>query len=114
MNNIAKKDFNELGADGSNYLTRAMDVKIILSFKGFINIINEASSSSRTILDSAKYAALHFLRHHLHPDLKNKYLMEEDPRALWVALKERYDHQRAIILPEAKPEWSLIRLMAFK
>ena len=40
--------------------------------------------------------------------------MEEDPRALWVSLKDRYDHQKAIMLPEAKREWSLIRLMDFK
>ena len=40
--------------------------------------------------------------------------MEEDPRALWVAPKDRYDHQKAIMLPEARWEWSLIRLMDFK
>jgi hypothetical protein len=40
--------------------------------------------------------------------------MEENLRALWVALKERYDQQKAIILPEAKREWSLLRLMDFK
>ena len=87
MNNIASKDFNVLEADGSNYLTWAMDVKIILSSKGFTNAINEASSSTPAISDTTKYVVLHFLRHHLHHDLKNEYLMEEDPRALWVALK---------------------------
>ena len=40
--------------------------------------------------------------------------MEEDPRALWVALKECYDHQYAIMLPEVRREWSLIHLMDFK
>ena len=40
--------------------------------------------------------------------------MEEDPRALRVALKDRYDHQKSIMMPEAKREWSLIRLMDFK
>ena len=40
--------------------------------------------------------------------------MEENPRALWVALKECYDQQKAIILPEARREWSLLHLMDFK
>ena len=29
-------------------------------------------------------------------------MMEENPRALWVALKDRYEQQKAIILPEAQ------------
>ena len=41
-------------------------------------------------------------------------MMEENPRALWVALKEYYDQQKAIILPEARWERSLLRLMDFK
>src|SRR5438128_1945580 len=114
MNNIASKDFNVLEADGSNYLTWAMDVKILLSSKGFIGTINEPNPQGPSIPESAKYATLHFLRHHLHPDLKNEYIIEENPRALWVSLKDRYDHQKTIMLPEAKREWSLIRLMDFK
>ena len=107
------KDFAELAADGSNYLTWAMDVKIMLTSKGFLNSIEEPNPQA-PVSNEAKYATLHFLRHHLHPDLKNKYIMEENPRALWVALKERYDQQKAIILPEARREWSLLRLMDFK
>ena len=87
MNNIASKDFNVLEEVGSNYLTWAMDVKILLSSKGFIGTINEPNPQGPPISKSAKYVALHFLRHHLHPDLKNEYLMEEDPRALWVAAR---------------------------
>src|SRR5436190_22054898 len=40
--------------------------------------------------------------------------MEDGPRALWVALKDHYYHQKAIMLLEAKRKWSLIRLMDFK
>ena len=40
--------------------------------------------------------------------------MEEDPLALWDSLKERYDQQRAVMLPEAQREWSLIRFQDFK
>uniref|UniRef100_K3ZDC9 Uncharacterized protein n=1 Tax=Setaria italica TaxID=4555 RepID=K3ZDC9_SETIT len=41
---------SELAADGTNYLTWAMDVKIVLTAK------------------ADKFRTLHFLRHHLHPD----------------------------------------------
>ena len=95
------KDFAELAADGSNYLTWAMDVKIMLTAKGFLNSIEEPNPQA-PVSNEAKYATLHFFRHHLHPDLKNKYIMEDNPRALWVALKECYDQQKAIILPEAR------------
>ena len=40
--------------------------------------------------------------------------MEDDPKKLWDSLKERYDQQQSVILPEAKREWSLLRLMDFK
>ena len=39
MAHLVNKDFVELVADGSNYLTWAMDVKIMLTAKGYINTI---------------------------------------------------------------------------
>jgi hypothetical protein len=39
--------------------------------------------------------------------------MEDDPKKLWDSLKERYN-QQGVILPEARQEWSLLRLMDFK
>ena len=99
MSPIVNKDFVELAADGSNYLTWAMDVKITLTAKGFLNSIEEPNPQA-PVSNEAKYATLHFLRHHLHPDLKNEYIMEENPRALWVALKERYDQQRQLFCPK--------------
>uniref|UniRef100_K4A1X9 Retrotransposon Copia-like N-terminal domain-containing protein n=1 Tax=Setaria italica TaxID=4555 RepID=K4A1X9_SETIT len=92
---ILNKDFNELAADGSNYLTWAMDVKILLTTNGFIRILNEPDPQDR-ILETEKFRTLHFLRHHLHPDLKNEYLMEDDPKKLWDSLKECYNQQQSI------------------
>ena len=40
--------------------------------------------------------------------------MEDDPKKLWDSLKERYNQQQSVILPEARWEWSLLRLMEFK
>jgi len=113
MAHLVNNDFAELAADGSNYLTWAMDVKIMLTEKGYINTIEEPNPQA-PVTDEAKYTTLYFLRHHLHPDLKNEYMMEENPQTLWVALKERYDQQKAIILPEARWDRSLLHLMNFK
>ena len=41
-------------------------------------------------------------------------MYEKDPRALWTALKNRYEQHKAIILPEAKHEWNHLRLQDFK
>jgi hypothetical protein len=110
MTHLVNKDFAKLAADGSNYLTWAMDVKIII---GFINTINEPNREA-LVSDAAKFTTLHFLRHHLHSDHKNEYMMKENSRNLWVSLKERYNQQQAIILPEARREWSMLHLMDFK
>ena len=57
MNNVATKDLNILEADGSNYLTWAMDVKIKLSSKVFIATINEPNPQGPAIPDTTKYVA---------------------------------------------------------
>ena len=58
----------------------------MLTAKGFINTI-EKPNPQDPISDEANLTTLYFLRPHLYPGLKNEYLMEENPRALWVALK---------------------------
>lgn len=55
-----------------------------------------------------------FLRHHLHESLKIEYLTVKDPLVLWNNLKERYDHQKMIILPKARFDWMHLRLQDFK
>lgn len=42
-----------------------------------------------------------FLHRNLHEDLKNEYLTIIDQHVIWNNLKERYDNQKAIILPKA-------------
>jgi len=61
-----------------------------------------------------KYEALYIIRNHIHPDLKFEYRMEENPRALWNNLKQRYEQQKAIVLPEASHEWNYLHLQDFK
>ena len=52
---IINKDFAELSADGSNYLTWAMFVKIMLTANGFLNSIEEPNPQA-PVSNEAKYA----------------------------------------------------------
>jgi hypothetical protein len=40
--------------------------------------------------------------------------MDEEPHSLWVALKDHYEQQKVILLPEASHEWTQIHLQDFK
>ena len=55
-----------------------------------------------------------FLRRHLHEGLKAEYLTVKDSLVLWNSLKERYEHQRTVILPKARYDWMHLRLQDFK
>ncbi|KAL1168118.1 hypothetical protein V6Z11_A05G063400 [Gossypium hirsutum] len=97
MSNLTKLEFVALDITRNNYLSWVLDAEIHLDTKG---------------LDKAK--AMIFLRHHLHEGLKTEYLTVKDPQILWANLKERYDHQKTVILPKARYEWLNLRLQDFK
>jgi hypothetical protein len=40
--------------------------------------------------------------------------MEDDLKKLWDSLKELYNQQQSVIMPEGRHEWSLLRIMDFK
>jgi hypothetical protein len=46
-----------------------------------------------------------FLRRHLYEEFMIEYLTIKDPLILWQILKERYDHQKTVILPKARYNW---------
>ncbi|XP_058757496.1 uncharacterized protein LOC131630769 [Vicia villosa] len=110
MSNLTKFDFGALDISGKNYLTWALDAQIHLSAEGHGDTIKEGNKSS----DQQKAKAMIFLRRHLHEDLKNEYLTVTDPHVLWKNLKDRYDHQKTVILPKARYEWMHLRLQDFK
>jgi len=56
MAHLVNKDFAELAADGSNYLTWAMDIKIMLMTKGYIKI--EEPNPQAPVLDEPKYTLI--------------------------------------------------------
>ena len=64
--------------------------------------------------ESNRAKAMIFLRRHLHEGLKSEYLTVKNPLELWKNLKDRYDHQKTVILPKARYDWMHLRLQDFK
>ena len=62
---------------------------------GLIDTIKENNNTS--LQDKIK--SIIFLRRHLDERLKCEYLTIKDISVLWNDLKDRYDHQKDIILP---------------
>lgn len=110
MTNIAKLEFKALDISGDNYLSWILDAEIHLQSQCLENAIKNGNTMSQQ--DKAK--ALIFLRRHIHDDLKTEYLTEKDPLHLWNSLKERYDHQKTVILPNTRQEWLNLRFQDFK
>ena len=76
--------------------------------------LGETIKERNTTSSHEKAKAMILLRHHLHEGLKIEYLMVKDPYVLWKILKERYDHQKTVILPKARYDWMHLRLQGFK
>lgn len=104
----------ELTLDGHNYPAWSSDMKISLTSRDLLHVINEPATGDTTITPSQRSGVLLLLRNYIHPDLKAQYLMEESPRDLWNALKARYDKQKELIFPEASYEWNNLRIQDFK
>jgi len=68
---------------------------------------NQASNQNR-----AKVMIL--LHHHLDEGLKMEYLTVKDPLVLWNNLKDRSDHLKLVVLPQARYDWIHLRLQDFK
>ena len=111
---MATKEFDILALDGSNFPSWAMDLKVNLSTLGLYRCIDDTVAGSVTPSSMSNYSALKVMRNHIHSHLKMEYMYEEDPRALWTSLKNRYEQYKAIILPEATHEWNHLRLQDFK
>ncbi|KAK9064859.1 hypothetical protein SSX86_016241 [Deinandra increscens subsp. villosa] len=78
MSNILKLEFAALDISGKNYLPWTLDVQIHLTANNLGETINDGNTTS--LQDKAK--AMIFLRHHLHEDLKTRYLTVKDPLEL--------------------------------
>lgn len=107
---LAKLDFVALDISGDNYSSWTLDAEIHLISKGLGETIIEGNERSQ----QDRATALIFLRRHLHASLMVEYLTIKDPSVLWKNLKDRFDHQRAVVLPKARYQWMHLRLQDFK
>ena len=110
MSNLTKLEFVALDISGKNCLSWILDAEIHLTAMNLGNTIQEKKQASQQ--DCAK--AMIFLPHHLDEGLKNEYLTINDPLVLCKNLNERYDHQKAVILPKARYDWMHLRLQDFR
>ncbi|KAG7528484.1 GAG-pre-integrase domain [Arabidopsis suecica] len=110
MSKTKNLEFSALNVSGDNYLQWALDVKIALESKNLAECIMENNECEKR----SKFKAIAFIHHHLAESLKNQYLTIEDPLDLWVELKNRYDHQKTVLLPKAHYDWKNLRIQDFK
>jgi hypothetical protein len=107
-------EFKKRVLDGHNYPTWAMDAKISLALRGMYEAIFPPVDRNVPLLEPYKYNALYIIRNHIYPDLKSKYVMEEEPSTLWTTLQTRHEQQKVVILPKANHEWTMLRLQDYK
>ncbi|XP_074374727.1 uncharacterized protein LOC141715145 [Apium graveolens] len=110
MSNFTKLEFEALDITRKNYLSWILDIEIHLAAQGLGDTIKDGNQESE--LNRAK--AMIFLRRHLDEGLKSEYLTVKNPLELWKNLKDRYDHQKTVILPKARYDWMHLRLQDFK
>ncbi|GAV64404.1 hypothetical protein CFOL_v3_07922, partial [Cephalotus follicularis] len=110
MANIENRKFIALDISGKNYLSWVLDVKLYLSAKKLRHTIDEDNAAS----NEERITALIFLRHYIDDDLKYEYLTVENPLELWQNLNDRFEHLKAVVLPNALNDWSQLRFQDFK
>ncbi|XP_062014184.1 uncharacterized protein LOC133730648 [Rosa rugosa] len=110
MSNLNNVEFVALEVSGMNYLKWTQDVKLHLT----ANKMRSTIIANNITPEDMKARVMIFIRKHMEKALKVEYLAEEDPRSLWVALEERFNHQRDIYLPEVRHDWQNIRFQDFK
>ena len=106
MINLSKLEFHALELNGNNYLTCVLDTEMHLDAIELDETIKEGNKAST----QSKAKAIILLRHHLSEDLKAKYLTIKDPSVLQKSLKDRYDHLKTLILPQANYDWLHLHL----
>ncbi|XP_023768579.1 uncharacterized protein LOC111917157 [Lactuca sativa] len=105
MSNSAKLEFTSLEVSGKNYVPWMINVKMHIESMGISNAIYELIDC----LAQEKAKAQVFLHKHIDGMLKFDYLDINDPNILWNLLKERFDHQKEVILPNSIEEWRILR-----
>jgi hypothetical protein len=67
-----------------------MDIKISLALREMYQAITPPAERQRELLPRYQYNALYTIRHHIHPDCKSDYVLEE-LNALCATLQNIYE-----------------------
>ncbi|KAL1317262.1 hypothetical protein AAHE18_15G122100 [Arachis hypogaea] len=110
MSKLSHLEFNGCDIYENNYLSWILDTEIHLDSIDLGDIIKAENNASQ----KDKTKAMIFLRRHLDEGLKNEYLTLKNPEDLWKDLEERYNHQKTVILPQTRYEWTHLCLEDFK
>ena len=116
MAGIVNKEFPELAQTGLNYLSWSSDCEIFLQGKTLPRAIGKGAQLAATDpkFETENAQALHFLRHHLSPTLKDEYMAEHSASGLWTALKQRFERLKYTVKPRAEAKWIRLRFADFK
>ena len=116
MAGIVNKEFPKLAQTGLNYLSWSSDCEIFLQGKTLLRAIGKGAQLAVTDpkFETENAQALHFLRHHLSPTLKDEYMAERSASGLWTALKQRFERLKYTVKPRAEAEWIRLRFADFK
>ena len=116
MAEIVNKEFPELAQTGLNYLSWSSNCEIFLQGKTLLRAIGKGAqlAVADPKFETENAQALHFLRHHLSPTLKDEYMAERSASGLWTALKQRFERLKYTMKPRAEAEWIRLRFADFK
>lgn len=110
MLGVAKTEFEQLDANGINYMSWIQDMQSKLESMGILDTINENNDCS----SKDKSTAYVFLRKHIDIMLRLEYPNVSDPSVLWEILKRRFNIQKEVLLPTARDQWRNLRFQDFK
>jgi hypothetical protein len=111
---INKTEFKVLELNGKNYRTWALDCEFHLEAMQLTSTLARPAAGVPAPPLHEKAKACIFLRHHIHPDLKMECLEVRDLLVSWTKLQERFDKQKAVLLPQARRDWAQLRFLDYK
>ena len=109
-----KLDFPILDAAGKNYLDWSQDIQNHLDAQGLLDVIYDEEEREMEVTREMSARAMILFRRHLSNAMKSEFIATTSPKTLWDSLKERFDHQKTIWLPEARRDWLNLRFQDFE
>ncbi|KAK9920558.1 hypothetical protein M0R45_029112 [Rubus argutus] len=109
-----KLDFPLLDVAGKNYLDWSQDIQNHLDAQGLLDVIYEEDNREIPVTREMNAKATILFRRHMSDSMESEFVAVSSPKELWDSLKDRFDHQKTIWLPEARHDWLNLRFQDFK